>query len=565
MDNKYKIFSNENALELFTIFLRKKRELTRFKKEIKSQWNETLKEYIFDKAIRHDEILNPDKPEEPIRFFKICYEYGYDSDKDRYVEDRYFVDEHNIKLKTDYSIKFEHLSFFPFFLLTTLRDINREIHNKTSFWGKIKECIDCKEKEEDIKKLVGEIDRLLLDDNPTVQELINKLKELENNLNISSESLQLQAFSKRSWELLDDLNIYLKTSNSKLTLPISRHGMGTQNIAILLIFNAYIDILVPKLLENDQATSIIGIEEPEAHVHPQAQRAVFQQISNMNGQKILSTHSPFVIDQGSIYDYMVFKIEDGITKIEKIPTFKKSFEFRYGLPEQAYKSNKYLCENEEIQVKRYLQFRNSELFFSSLFVMFEGDSEKVFLERIFPYYTSKMPGQMGITMISCEGQTYSPFLKIAHSDAFNLKWIILSDAENDTKRKLKNSIENCGYIFKDVEDKIIYLPDENDFEKYYINYYGAEELKKIIFANYGNESFDDFKKELSKQLPIKGYPEKGSIDDFTEEELINVFIDRKGKIIFSEKLSNYVIENELNIPDKFKNLIDRAVEELKDE
>ena len=94
--------------------------------------------------------------------------------------------------------------------MTTLRDINKEIRNRSSFWGKLKTSIDYRDKEKDIKDLVGQINDLLLKDNTTVNDLISKLKELEKNVSISSESLYLQAFSKRSWELLDELNIYLK-------------------------------------------------------------------------------------------------------------------------------------------------------------------------------------------------------------------------------------------------------------------------------------------------------------------------------------------------------------------
>ncbi len=517
--------------------------------------------YIFDKAIQYDE---QQYPEDPIKFIRMCYEVKYDKNKDRYKDERYFVDINNKKLLNDSTVKREHLSLFPFFYLSTLRDINKEIKNKTSFWGKLKPSINYEDKEKDIKKLIENLNDLILKDNSTVNKLTSKLKELENNINISSDSLYLQVFSKRNWELLDDLNIYLKTANSNLALPITKHGMGTQNIVILLIFNAYLDILLPKIVKNKEATPIIGIEEPEAHIYPQAQRAVFQQISKMNAQKIISTHSPFIVDQASIYDYLLFNTKNGTTKISKIPKFKKGFKFKYGLPDNEYEENKYLTADENFLIERYIQYRNTELFFSSLFILCEGDTEKIFLERSFPYYAHKTPGQLGISIISCEGQTYSPFLKVANKDAFNLKWLILSDAEGDTMEKLKNAVKNSGYNFTQVEEKIHYLADGTDFEKYYINFYGADNIKEIISQNYGNMAYDNFKTKLSKQIPFKygKYKDRKSISNFTEEELINIFIDRKGKPKFSEQLALYIIENKLPIPDIIKNLIDKAVEEV---
>jgi len=500
--------------------------------------------YLFDKAIQYDE---EQCPEDPIKYIRMCYEVKYDKERDRYVDGKYFVDHNNKKLPKDSVVKGDHSSFSPFFYLTTLRDINKEIKNKFSFWAKLKASIDYKDKEKDIKKLVEQINNLLLKDNTTVNDLISKLKDLEKNVNISSDSLYLQAFSKRSWELLNELNIYLKTANSNLALPIAKHGMGTQNIAILLIFNAYLDILLPKIVDNEEATPIIGIEEPEAHIHPQAQRAVFRQISNMKGQKIISTHSPFIVDQASIYDYLVFNTKNGTTKIEKIPKYKKEFKFKYGFPDIAYKNNKYLTADEKLLIERYIQYRNAELFFSSLFILCEGDTEKVFLERIFPYRTDKTTGQLGISIISCEGQTYSPFLKVANKDAFNLNWLILSDAEIDTKERLKKTITNSGYEFTKVKEKIYYLPDGMDFEKYCINFY-REEINKVIENNF--------------KLKYEKFCNQPNNSSLPKEELMHQFLDTI-KIRFSEQLALYIIKQELDIPDIIKNLIDKAGREVK--
>lgn len=504
--------------------------------------------YIFDKAIQFDEEQYPD--EDPIRYLRMCYECKYDKVRDRYVDKRYFVDLNNKKLPKDSGVKRDHLSFFPFFYLTTLRDINREIKNKSSFWGKLKASIDYKDKEDDIKDLIDQLNGLLLADNVTVTDLISKLKELEDSVRIVPDSIYLQAFPRRSWELLDELNIYLKTANTNLALPIAKHGMGTQNIAILLIFNAYLDILLPKIVENEEATPIIGIEEPEAHIHPQAQRAVFQQISNMKGQKIISTHSPFIIDRANIYEFLIFRNENGVTDVKRIPKCKKAFEFKYGLPKEAYKNNMYLMPDEELLIKRYIQYRNAELFFSSLFVLCEGDTEKVFLERIIPYETGKTSGQLGVSVISCEGQTYSPFLKITNSDAFNLKWLILSDAERDTKDTLKNSIENSGYDFSVVNEWVYYLPAGKDFESYCIGFYGKKIIGDVIESSPLKLKYEKFCKQ----------PNNSS---FGEEDIIHRFLDSDSvKVKFAEQLALYVIENKLQIPEIIKNLIEKAVREV---
>jgi len=499
---------------------------------------------VFGNALRFDKTTYP---KNPIKFFRICYECRFDREKGKFVENRYFVDENNKKLVKNAEVKKEHLSFFPFFYIPALRDINREIKTKGSFWGRLKSIIDYSDKKDQIEGLIRKIDDIVLSGNETVDQLKARLKELERSIKITEDAISLQAFARRSWEILDDLNIYLKLPNTNLSLPISKHGAGTQNIVVLLIFSAYLEILLPKILENEEATPIIGIEEPEAHVHPHVQRTLFHQISRLKGQKIISTHSPYIVEQADIYDYIVFRLDNGITKLSKIPRYKKSFQFRYGLPEQAYEHNKFLTKEEELKIKRFIQYRNPELFFATLFLLCEGDTEKIFLERIIPYYLKRTSGELGISIIPCNGKTYAPFLKIAHPDAFNIKWLILSDG--DGINEVKNALSDAGY---DPEiDNVFYLPTGMDFEKYMVDFYGKEKILDVINQhNRLNSLWERYKNQ----------PENRNLP---EEQLLDKFLDKdKYKVLFSEAMAECIEKHSLELPEIIKKLLDRLKREV---
>jgi putative ATP-dependent endonuclease of OLD family len=507
---------------------------------------------VFEHAIRFDRKISQNL-NEPIRFFRICYECQFDKEKDKFVEDRYFVDEKNQRLRVKKpEVTKEHLSFIPFFYIPSLRDINREIKAKGSFWGRLKSAIDYSQKREEIEKLMKKIDEMLLSGDQTVEQLKSKLQELENSIRITSNAISLHAFTRRTWELLDDLNIYLKLPNVNLSLPISKHGAGTQNIIVLLIFSAYLDILLSKIVDNKEATPIIGLEEPEAHIHPHAQRALFHQIAKLKGQKIISTHSPYIVEQANIYDYVVFKLNGGVTKTSKIPRYKRNFVFTYGLPKQTYQSNKFLTQEEELKIKRYIQFKNQELFFASLFLLCEGDTEKIFLEQIIPYYLKKSPGQLGVSIIPCDGKAYSPFLKIAHKDAFDIKWILQSDGEDNTIDAIKNMLTNLGYDFEELKNRqVFFLPEGMDFERYIVDFYGADKIIEVIKSNDKlNRLFTTFKNQPINQ-------------DLDNEEIINKFLDVKDHKVFSaDILAQYIIQNKLKLPEVIENLLNKIKIEL---
>src|SRR5699024_8512355 len=405
---------------------------------------------------------------EPIKYIRLQYTCQYSNEKNRFIESRKFLDQNYNELTgQNTNVRREnHLSYFPFFYLETFRDIQKEIKNTSSFWGRIKKSIDYTEKEAEVKQLMEELDDLIIHSEDKLADVVKRLKEIEHSIKISDEedNISLAAFSTRTWELLDGLKIFLKTADSNISLPIEKHGMGTQNIAIFTIFNTYLDLLLPNIIENEEVTPIIGIEDPEAHIYPHSQRAIFEQLTQINGQKIISTHSPYIVDQANVNDFILFRTINGETKVNQVPLYKNPLP--YGLPVIAYEKNLFLSQEDSHTLKRYIQFKNTELLFSSIFLLCEGDSEKIFFKIIGKSYFKQSLGRLGISVVSCGGQNYNPFLKLARKDAFNLPWLIFSDGELSTREEVKSQVLNNGYE-EPYLDRITFLPKGDDFESFF--------------------------------------------------------------------------------------------------
>jgi putative ATP-dependent endonuclease of OLD family len=88
---------------------------------------------------------------------------------------------------------------------------------------------------------------------------------------------------------LDGTEVRLTTPTGA-SIPLGRHGGGTQNVAVLFLFQAYLASTLADDYEPD-AAPVLAIEEPEAHLHPSATRSTWSILEDMKGQKVIATHS----------------------------------------------------------------------------------------------------------------------------------------------------------------------------------------------------------------------------------------------------------------------------------
>jgi predicted ATP-dependent endonuclease of OLD family len=84
-----------------------------------------------------------------------------------------------------------------------------------------------------------------------------------------------------------------------LWASIAINGITSIRLGIFLFIFApssvaFIEVLEKKhIAEEECFFPIVAAEEPEAHLHPNAQRTLYKQLTDIKGQTIISSHSPY--------------------------------------------------------------------------------------------------------------------------------------------------------------------------------------------------------------------------------------------------------------------------------
>lgn len=213
---------------------------------------------------------------------------------------------------------------------------------------------------------------------------------------------------------------------------------------------------------------MLTMEEPEAHLHPQAQQKLYSQLCKFSGQKIISTHSPSIVSQSDLEELIHFEKIDGRTS--------------------AYSFNALdYTKEEKNRIKREVISSHGELLFAKAIVLCEGVTE----EQALPIYFCKKygidPTFCGINIIGIGGQNYKTFLTLIKN--FHIKWFIFSDGENSTIRTVKKAVRDVFGTEIDQCDNVIILDNQEDYEKHLLNNGYEDEIVEAICSSEGDPNF----------------------------------------------------------------------------
>ncbi len=285
-----------------------------------------------------------------------------------------------------------------------------------------------------IKKVNEEITQTLTD------KMLLSGDDVKTHINVSGTKI---TDDKKLNSLLEKLDLVANESDT------GRVGLGTSNI---------LSMACELLLNHDDESSFLLIEEPEAHIHAQRQLRLIQSLNdsakNGNHQIIITTHSPLL---ASVVDLQ------NITIIKKATSFSLSSDYTQ------------LSQSDYKYLERYLDATKANLFFAKGVLVVEGPSEELLfptiarlLDKDFAKYGVSVVNARGIGLNRFAGifkRKNEPYIHIPVAcvtdrdvmpdcaPAIYLKYKTPEDYPDKRKWKIESEITDKDAFVKEKSDK----------------------------------------------------------------------------------------------------------------
>ena len=297
------------------------------------------------------------------------------------ISDLWYINPENQEwVKNPGGIPGNVLSKLPHFLLIPAEDKMSEMggDGKTGTMISILQDLfkDVREQSDNYKKAQEYLDKLSeeLDPSDDQKEFGKMMRDLNNVVNEVFPSAQINAVA-----YLSDPDSALKpsfvvTMSSNISTPVNYQGTGMIRAAVfsLLRFRKQWE---ERRNPGFKRGLIIGFEEPEIYLHPNAadrMRKTIYELASNTSQIICTTHSPYMIDLSQKPKQVLnsFSIRDG--QFVHISPFNISTEFvKLQQDEQSY-----------IKMLQKMDDYLSRVFFAKYVVIVEGDTDDIVLKSI---------------------------------------------------------------------------------------------------------------------------------------------------------------------------------------
>lgn len=300
-----------------------------------------------------------------------------------------------------------------FELLDAQRDVVAQLRNRRTTWNDVAMLADVSDGDRDL--LEAELRALgekVTQKSALLTRVRSDLSDLGNALGSGPVNVDVATLPRRLDDLVRSMDITVATGDGG-PFGVAVQGMGTRSLAALLVFRSAVNSArMPDGVGPAGAARLSAFEEPEAHLHPHAQRSVFSLIDAVGGQKIVTTHSTQIVSTAPTRAFRSFR--------------------RVGASAQASSTAGY-PDDDIPDVERLFLHRHPEALFAKAVGLVEGDSDRLLVGRLASVW---WPGGMesaGISILHCDGVGkvvyFAPLLSL-----ICIPWTFLRDGDAEGEK-----------------------------------------------------------------------------------------------------------------------------------
>lgn len=216
----------------------------------------------------------------------------------RYSSDLQQIDTRLVRLREDNKpVDDEGFGAFPWRELLTFRafgadrDLQRGMGGRWSDWSQILSQVrPDQETLNEVKVHFEQGSNILVDRTSKLEEIGKALRPVGEALGMPGSEVKLSATPQDPAELLQRIMVELRLAGAPRTFSAERHGHGTQGALLFALYRLQVQWILAS--SPPGASAILTVEEPESHLHPTAQRAMAEEIRQLPGQVVATSHSP---------------------------------------------------------------------------------------------------------------------------------------------------------------------------------------------------------------------------------------------------------------------------------
>ena len=397
-----------------------------------------------------------------------------------------------------------------------------------------------------LEELIKHISDQAISTSTVLTRLKIKLERLNQTFGGSGKA-EITPFPRKVRDLSKYFSINFGETENNSSFPMEYHGMGTRSWASIISMQTFAELIADShTIDSKQFFPILAAEEPEAHLHPNAQKTLYKQLKESKGQVIISTHSPYVAAMAKQSELRYLKRDTDCIVVKQLSP-KNDNETDKEFDEKCRKLNREVIHSK------------GEILFSKAIVLCEGETEEQALPLLFEKYFGSEAFVMGVSFVGVggSGEKYLPFLTFGKD--FNIPVFIFSDGEPKTVKELKESYEKIHGLTDIQSSPMITILDGTDFEGYLISFGFESIIESVIRQEEGEQYIEywigknqgqrdqkklDIRHCLSCQQPIFEY----TLQNYTEadgyKKALNKIVDKRRKTRYAPLIAEKLCELE---------------------